>query len=99
MQSKFLLGALKITPDARRALGRLPYDLIARHAICEHGLISPAERRNNISALQSLGRIVSRYRADPTDKHTDFIVIVTEATWRETTVSLERAKAQAEDAS
>lgn len=95
MQSKFLLGTLKITPDARRALRRLPYDLIARHAICEHGHISPAEQRSNHVALQSLGRIVSRYRADPTDKNSDYVVITTEATWRETTVSLEKAKENA----
>lgn len=95
MKSDFLLGTLKITPEARAVLRRLPYDLIARHAVCEHGLISPSERRTNDVGLQTLGRIVSRYRADPTDPQSPFILIVTETTWRETKITLEPVKSNA----
>jgi hypothetical protein len=89
MQTQFLLGELKITPDARRALRRLPYDLVARHAICEHGVISPSERRANELGLRTLGRIISRYRSDPTNQHSDWVVVVTEPTWRCTNIYLE----------
>lgn len=95
MQSNFLLGTLKITPDARAALKRLPYDLIARHAIGEHGQVSPSERKANAMGLQTLGRIVSRYRSDPTDPDSPWVLIVTETTWRETKVSLEPVKSRA----
>jgi hypothetical protein len=40
MQTNFLLGTLQLTPEARMTLKRLPYDLVARHAINEHGLIT-----------------------------------------------------------
>ena len=40
MQANFLLGALAITPQAQLILKRIPLDLIARHAVNEHGLIT-----------------------------------------------------------
>jgi hypothetical protein len=63
--------------------------LIARHAIGDHGQVSDEQRAANERGLQTLGRIVSRYRADPTDKNTQYILIVTEETWKETLVGLE----------
>ena len=42
MQSNLLLGALKITEPARLVLKRQPYDLLARLAVNEHGLITDA---------------------------------------------------------
>lgn len=91
MRANFLLGNLKVTPAARRILQRLPYDLLARHAICEHGHISAAEKRMNEVGLKTLGRIVSRYRSDPTDAKAPFILVVTESTWNETVISVEAA--------
>lgn len=89
MQTNFLLGELKITEPARLKLKRLPYDLICRHAINEHGSITARERKANEHSMKTLGPIVSRYKADPTDPTTKHIVIRTRATWDETVVDLE----------
>lgn len=90
MRANFLLGTLKIAPDARRALRRLPYDLLARHAVGDWGSIDDKQTNLNEHGLNTLGAIVSRYQVDPTDKKTQFVRIVTEATWRETVVTLEK---------
>jgi hypothetical protein len=90
MQSMFLLGQIKITPAARRTLKRLPYDLIARHSVLDHGQIDESQWAENELGLRTMGRILSRYRVDPTDPDTSFVLIVTEETWRETVISLER---------
>lgn len=89
MQTNFLLGELKITEPARMKLKRLPFDLICRHAINEHGDITERERKANERGMQTLGPIISRYKADPTDPASRRIVIRTHATWSETTVELE----------
>lgn len=89
MQTNFLLGSLKITEPARLVLKRQPYDLIARHAINEHGLITASEAKENERSMRTLGPIISRYKADPTDKKSPTIVIATSESWTETLVYLE----------
>jgi hypothetical protein len=89
LQTNFLLGNLKITEPARLVLKRQPYDLIARHAINEHGLITAAEAKENERSMRTLGPIVSRYKADPTDKKSPTIVIATSECWTETLVYIE----------
>lgn len=71
------------------ALKRQPFDLIARHAINEHGNITKHEAKENLKGMRTLGPIVSRYKADPTNPHSKTVVILTRATWDETTVSVE----------
>lgn len=89
MQTNFLLGALQITQDARMVLKRLPYDLVCRHAINEHGVISKSERRRNELSMLTIGPLRSRYMVDPTDPKTRFVLIETDAAWGETVISLE----------
>jgi hypothetical protein len=89
MQSNFLLGTLKLTEPARLLLHRQPFDLIARHAINDHGLISDKERKMNETGMKTLGPIMSRYRADPTNPRSKNVLIITSSTWAETLVTLE----------
>lgn len=89
MYSNFLLGNLRITEGARVKLKRIPYDLICRHAINEHGELSKREARRNELAMVTIGEIMSRYRVDPTDASLGNVVVVTHATWDETLVKLE----------
>ena len=89
MQANFLLGSLKLTEPARILLKRIPMDLIARHAINDHGLVTEAEQANNAKSMETLGKIVSRYHADPTKRRSKNILIETAIGWGETTVSLE----------
>jgi len=89
MQTNFLLGKLAITDGAKAALKRLPYDLIARHAVNEHGLITAAERRQNELAMKTIGPIRSRYRVDPSQRSFGLVLVQTDATWSETLVSLD----------
>ena len=89
MQTNFLLGSLKLTEQARRTLKRLPYDLVARHAINEHGVITSRERKRNALSMLTIGPIKSRYRANPTDPRSKYVVIETDATWSETIISVE----------
>ena len=70
-------------------LKRQPYDLIARHAMNEHGLITEKERQKNEIGMKTLGPIISRYMADPTDPRSKKIVIITSNTWCETLVAIE----------
>lgn len=89
MQSNFLLGVLKLTEPARLALKRQPYDLIARHAINEHGQISQEERERNELGMRTLGPIISRYHVDPTTKKSAMVVVLTSNTWSETLIYLD----------
>ena len=91
MQTNFLLGELRLSEDARLVLKRLPFDLICRHAINEHGRISKEEQEANEFGMKTLGPIISRYTADPTDPDSKLVVIKTRATWDETMVSLEES--------
>lgn len=89
MYANFLLGNLRITEGARASLQRIPYDLLARHAVNEHGQLSWRETRRNQHAMKTIGEITSRYRIDPTDPRKGSVLIVTQATWDETLVKLE----------
>ena len=89
MYSNFLLGNLRITDGARMRLKRIPYDLIARHAINEHGVLSKREERCDEISMKTIGEIMSRYRVDPTDASLGNVLVVTHATWDETLVKLE----------
>jgi hypothetical protein len=89
MQTNFLLGSLKLTEEARLVLKRQPYDLVARHAINEHGAVSAKEMGQNIQSLKTMGAIISRYRSNPLDPASPFVVVKTKATWCETVISVE----------
>jgi hypothetical protein len=89
MQTNFLLGTLKLTEAARLLLKRQPYDLVARHAINEHGAVSAKELQQNINSLRTNGPIISRYRSNPLDPASPFVVVNTKATWGETVISVE----------
>lgn len=89
MQTNFLLGTLILTPNARMLLKRQPYDLIARHAVNEHGLITKAEAAQNERSMLTLGPIRSRYKADPTNPRSKHIVIDTDETWSNTLIRVE----------
>lgn len=89
MYANFLLGSLRITEGAQMRLKRVPYDLIARHAINEHGQITKREARANEISMKTIGEIMSRYRIDPTDPSLGNVVIITHATWDETLIKLE----------
>lgn len=90
MISHFLLGQLKIDDAATKKLGRCPLDLIARHAINEHGKITPDELADNMRSLKDCGAIKSRYMVDPTNPAAGFVIVETSESWAETTVTLER---------
>lgn len=89
MISYFLLGTLRVTEEAKIKLKRIPLDLIARHAVCEHGDITSHEQRANANAKRSVGVILSRYPADPTDRRTGNVLVITNESWDETVVQLE----------
>lgn len=89
MKANFLLGTLRITEAARMSLKRIPYDLLARHAINEHGHITRREERRNEIAMKTIGEIKSRYRIDPTDPAKGNVIVLTQRTWDETIVQLE----------
>jgi len=89
MQTNFLLGTLRLTEPARVALKRQPYDLVARHAINEHGHITAKEAAQNINSMKTLGPIISRYKADPTNPRSPHVLVVTQNTWSETLISIE----------
>lgn len=89
MQTNFLLGTLKLTEEARLILKRQPYDLIARHAINEHGVISKKELQQNVKSMATLGTIISRYRANPIDPVSKYVLVVTKSSWSETVISVE----------
>ena len=90
MLCHFLLGQLKIDDEATKKLGRCPLDLIARHAINEHGRVTAAELAENRRSLKDCGAITSRYMVDPTDLTAGFVIVKTSDGWAETTVTLEK---------
>ena len=91
MMSYFLLGVIDIDDDARTALGRVPLDLIAGHAMHEHGHLTNEEHMANRQGAMEGGEIISRYRVDPTSKKPKSlnVLIRTHAGWGKTTVALE----------
>ena len=90
MQTNFLLGVLKLTEPARMALKRQPYDLIARHAVNEHGNITKEEREANEKGMRTIGPIVSRYKSDPTNPKSPNILVYTRDRWDETIIALDQ---------
>jgi hypothetical protein len=92
MYSNFLLGTLRVSRAAKVKLKRIPYDLIARHAVNEHGKLSDAEIIANKVSMKTVGPIMSRYAIDPTDPKAGSVVIVTRQAWDETLVRLETEK-------
>ena len=70
-------------------LKRQPYDLVARHAINEHGLITAREAAKNAESMKHVGEIISRYPSDPTNPKAKKILITTKETWTETVISVE----------
>ncbi len=89
MYANFLLGNLRVTEAAKIKLKRLPLDLIARHAVNDHGHITTREAKRNAVALQRTGTILSRFYVDPTDHAQGSVVVVTHETWDDTVVKLE----------
>lgn len=89
MFSNFLLGTLRVDSEVRDMLGRVPLDLIARHAINEHGCLTASEAKKNLRGMKDCGQIMSRYVADPTDPNSPHVLVVTSDNWTETTVTLE----------
>jgi hypothetical protein len=89
MYSNFLLGTLRVSRGAKVKLKRIPYDLIARHAVNEHGSLTNAETITNLANMKTVGPITSRYSVDPTNKALGNVVIITRASWDETLVKLE----------
>lgn len=89
MQTNFLLGTLKLTDEARMALKRQPFDLLARHAINEHGAVTSKEMAKNLDGMKTMGPIMSRYRANPTDPKSPNVLVVTLNAWCETVISVE----------
>lgn len=91
MHCNFLLGKLIVESDVRDLLGRTPLDLVARHAICEHGIVGPRRLKINADSAQHIGEIQSEYLADPTDPSKGTVVVTTSDDWSETTVRLKKA--------
>ena len=88
MFSKFLLGKLTVDDDARQVLQRTPLDLIARHAVCDFGEITPRRLKQNLLALEEGDEIQSEYLVDPSDREGERVRITTSAGWGETHVTL-----------
>lgn len=89
MYSNFLLGTLRVSRGVRVKLKRVPYDLICRHAVNEHGSLTKDEKIENMASMITVGPIMSRYSIDPTDRSLGNVIIITRATWDETLVKLE----------
>lgn len=89
MYANFLLGNLAVTEAAAARLGRTPLDLIARHAVNDHGLLSREEHAQNVKSMRTMGRIMSRYPVDPLDPSAGFVIVETTESWAETTARLE----------
>ena len=89
MYANFLLGSLAVTEAAAARLGRTPLDLIARHAVNDHGVLTREEVLTNMKSMKSMGRIISRYPIDPTDPQAGFIVVETDDAWHETVARIE----------
>lgn len=88
MQSKFLLGRIQVTTAAKRALGRHPLDLIARHAVGDYGRVGVRERDLNDHNRERGGEILSRYYIDPTRPELGCVEVVTLSGWGRTIVRL-----------
>lgn len=92
MRSNFLLGSLHVTDAVKTKLKRTPLDLIARHAVNDHGVATVRELRSNLHAMQTADAIISRYPVDPTDPTQGFVEVITSESWVTTTVKLKDEK-------
>lgn len=90
MYSNFRLGTLHVSKAVRRRLGRTPLDLIARHAVEDHGLITTREAALNSAAKRSCGAIISRYYIDPCTPAAGTVLVITYVDWTKTRVILEK---------
>ena len=88
MHANFLLGTLIYEESVEAAIGRNPLDLIARHAVCDHGIVGRRQKVRNRVALGERGEIVSEYRLNPLHPEDGSIRITTSAGWGETVVSI-----------
>jgi hypothetical protein len=86
MFSKFLLGNISVDDATKKALGRTPLDLIARHAVCEFGLVTPRQYKINLQSLEMADEIVSEFRVDPLTEDLGRVRITTVAGWGSTEV-------------
>lgn len=89
MHANFLLGVLNVSENAQLKLKRIPLDLIARHAINEHGVLTRRELHRNAISMKTLGEITSRYPVDPTDNSQGNVLVITSQAWSQTVVKLE----------
>lgn len=89
MHTNFLLGEITVTATALATLGRMPLDLVARHAVNEHGSITPRERRQNLLAMETGGAIISRYPINPNQPGLGRVMVITQKSWGSTAVQLE----------
>lgn len=92
MMSYFLLGSIDIDDRAKRKLGRTPLDLLAMHAMHEHGYLTEDEHIRNRAASRQGGEIISRYKVDPTDPKSPNVIIRTHAGWAKTSITLEQKR-------
>lgn len=89
MYANFLLGTITARASVVRKLGRVPLDMVAMHAVNEHGLITADEATANMDGMRTAGRIVSRYLVDPTDPRQGTVRVTTVGGWGRTVISLE----------
>jgi hypothetical protein len=88
MYSNFLLGELKVSDATKTKLKRVPLDMVARHAINDHGVVTALERRRNQTAMRDAGQIISRYMVNPLDPQEGYVEIITDECWGATHVKL-----------
>ena len=88
MYSNFLLGELKINDEVKFKLKRAPLDMVARHAINDHGAVTALERKRNQLGMKTAGEILSRYMVNPLDPAEGYVEITTSEGWGTTTVTL-----------
>lgn len=91
MYANFLLGTISARAAVVRKLGRIPLDMVAMHAVNEHGLITADEAAANMDGMRTAGRIVSRYLVDPTDPRQGTVRVTTFERWGRTVISLEKS--------
>lgn len=89
MYANFLLGKILVDDDVIKLLGRVPLDLVALHAVNEHGYITEAEAKLNAQAERNPVTITSRYKVNPQNRALGFVRVTTHDGWEQTTVTLE----------
>ena len=61
-------------------LKRIPLGLVARHAVNDYGNITSTDRAADDDAIETIGLIRSRYKADPTNPRSKNILVRISAT-------------------